>query len=91
MGRRWLQSASFSRALFIQLTKATFSSSENREVSVGKLIHTIDHNNENILVRFSDGRVSNAVEHYRDSIRDFRDGERRFTAWQMRGKVCISR
>lgn len=31
MGRRWLQSGSFSRALFIQLTKATFSSSENRK------------------------------------------------------------
>ena len=31
IGRRWLQSGSFSRALFIQLTNATFSSSENRK------------------------------------------------------------
>jgi len=34
MGRRCLQSGSFSRALFIQLTKATFSSSENRKFLV---------------------------------------------------------
>lgn len=58
MGSTWLQSPSFSRALLIQLTKATFSSSEDQNQQK-KFEQAQLHTETNIWTNQQMGETSN--------------------------------